>query len=77
MDITPTNSPAALGAAVLAARNKLGLTGTHVGCDTTQCGACTVHLEGRAVNWHWRRAWACVLLWSWRRASPPFAWKPC
>ena len=31
-------------------RNHLGLTGTHVGCDTAQCGACTVHLEGRAVK---------------------------
>jgi carbon-monoxide dehydrogenase small subunit len=31
-------------------RNNLGLTGTHVGCDTAQCGACTVHLEGRAVK---------------------------
>src|SRR5215207_10146524 len=31
-------------------RDMLGLTGTHVGCDTTQCGACTVHLEGKAVK---------------------------
>ncbi len=31
-------------------REQLHLTGTHVGCDTTQCGACTVHLDGRAVK---------------------------
>jgi aerobic carbon-monoxide dehydrogenase small subunit len=31
-------------------RETLGLTGTHVGCDTSQCGACTVHLDGRAVK---------------------------
>ncbi len=31
-------------------REKLGLTGTHVGCDTSQCGACTVHLDGRSVK---------------------------
>ncbi|MGE5217967.1 MAG: (2Fe-2S)-binding protein [Chloroflexota bacterium] len=31
-------------------REHLGLTGTHVGCDTSQCGACTVHLNGRAVK---------------------------
>jgi aerobic carbon-monoxide dehydrogenase small subunit len=31
-------------------RDELGLTGTHVGCDTTQCGACTVALDGVAVK---------------------------
>ena len=31
-------------------RDTLGLTGTHVGCDTSQCGACTIHLNGRAVK---------------------------
>jgi carbon-monoxide dehydrogenase small subunit len=31
-------------------REQLNLTGTHVGCDTSQCGACTVHLNGRAVK---------------------------
>ena len=31
-------------------RTNLGLTGTHVGCDTAQCGACTIHLDGRAVK---------------------------
>jgi len=31
-------------------RETLRLTGTHVGCDTTQCGACTVHINGRAVK---------------------------
>src|SRR5699024_8412274 len=31
-------------------RNQLGLTGTHVGCDTTQCGACTVHVNGDAMK---------------------------
>ena len=31
-------------------RENLGLTGTHVGCDTSQCGACVVHVEGRAVK---------------------------
>ena len=36
-------------------RTQLGLTGTHVGCDTSQCGACTVHLDGRAVK-------ACTVL---------------
>ncbi|TBH20950.1 (2Fe-2S)-binding protein [Thermus thermamylovorans] len=36
-------------------REVLGLTGTHVGCDTSQCGACTVLLEGKAVR-------SCTLL---------------
>ena len=36
-------------------RDNLRLTGTHVGCDTSQCGACTVHLDGRAVK-------ACAVL---------------
>ncbi|CAG9170072.1 (2Fe-2S)-binding protein [Cupriavidus pampae] len=36
-------------------RETLRLTGTHVGCDTAQCGACTVHMDGRAVK-------ACNLL---------------
>ena len=31
-------------------RDDLELTGTHVGCDTSQCGACTVHVNGRAVK---------------------------
>ena len=35
---------------VHAIRENLGLTGTHVGCDTSNCGACTVHLDGRAVK---------------------------
>ena len=36
-------------------REKLALTGTHVGCDTSQCGACVVHVDGRAVK-------SCTLL---------------
>jgi carbon-monoxide dehydrogenase small subunit len=31
-------------------REKLLLTGTHVGCDTTQCGCCTVHVDGRVIK---------------------------
>jgi len=36
-------------------RDHLGLTGTHVGCDTSQCGACVVHVDGRSVK-------ACAML---------------
>ena len=36
-------------------REMLRLTGTHIGCDTGQCGACTVHLDGRAIK-------SCTLL---------------
>ena len=31
-------------------RDELKLTGTHVGCDTSQCGCCTIHLDGKAVK---------------------------
>ena len=31
-------------------REQLGLTGTHVGCDTSQCGACVVHVNGKAIK---------------------------
>ena len=31
-------------------RDHLGLTGTKIGCDTSQCGACTIHLDGKAVK---------------------------
>jgi carbon-monoxide dehydrogenase small subunit len=36
-------------------RDQLGLTGTHVGCDTSNCGACTVHVNGQSVK-------SCTLL---------------
>ncbi len=36
-------------------RENLGLTGTHVGCDTSQCGACVIHMDGKAVK-------ACTML---------------
>ena len=35
---------------VQALREHLHLTGTHVGCDTSQCGACVVHVDGKAVR---------------------------
>jgi aerobic carbon-monoxide dehydrogenase small subunit len=35
---------------VYAIREHLGLTGTHVGCDTSSCGACTIHMDGGAVK---------------------------
>ncbi len=35
---------------VYALREQLGLTGTNIGCDTTSCGACTVHLDGESVK---------------------------
>ncbi len=35
---------------VHALRDNLGLTGTHVGCDTSNCGACTIHMDGRPVK---------------------------
>jgi aerobic carbon-monoxide dehydrogenase small subunit len=35
---------------VHALRDQLNLTGTHVGCDTSNCGACTVHLDGKSVK---------------------------
>ena len=31
-------------------REHLGMTGTHVGCDTSQCGACVVHVDGKSVK---------------------------
>jgi carbon-monoxide dehydrogenase small subunit len=43
-DVTPQTSLVQL------LREDLRLTGTHVGCDTSQCGACTVHLNGQAVK---------------------------
>ena len=36
-------------------RKDLGMTGTHVGCDTSQCGACVIHMDGRSVK-------SCTLL---------------
>jgi carbon-monoxide dehydrogenase small subunit len=53
--LTVNGKPAAVEAAdsallVEVLRDQLRLTGTHIGCDTTQCGACTVHLDGLAVK---------------------------
>ena len=51
--VTATLDPRTLLVQLL--RERLGLTGTHVGCDTGQCGACTVHVNGRAVK-------SCIVL---------------
>ncbi len=40
-------------------RDTLGLTGTHVGCDTSQCGACVVHVNGKAIKSCTALAMAC------------------
>jgi len=40
-------------------RDELGLTGTHVGCDTSQCGACVVHVDGKALKSCTRLAVQC------------------
>src|SRR6266702_2425102 len=47
-EVTAEVEPRTLLVAFL--REHLGLTGTHVGCDTSQCGACVVHLDGRSVK---------------------------
>ena len=47
-EVTATVEPRTLLVNFL--RDELRLTGTHIGCDTAQCGACTVHLDGRAVK---------------------------
>ena len=46
--VTATIDPRTLLVQLL--RERLQLTGTHVGCDTAQCGACTVHMNGRAIK---------------------------
>lgn len=51
--VTQTVEPRTLLVELL--RDKLGLTGTHVGCDTSQCGSCVVHLDGQSVK-------SCTLL---------------
>jgi carbon-monoxide dehydrogenase small subunit len=51
--VTGTVEPRTLLVQVL--REHLGLTGTHVGCDTSQCGACVVHVDGDSVK-------SCTLL---------------
>ena len=47
-----TVSKAVEGRALLSGflREEMGLTGTHIGCDTSQCGACVVHVDGKAVK---------------------------
>src|SRR4051794_13226467 len=55
-------------------REGLRLTGTHVGCDTSQCGACVVHLDGKAVKACTMFAWeAEARASSQSRASPTTA----
>ena len=51
--VTATVEPRTLLVQLL--REQLGLTGTHIGCDTSQCGACVVHVDGEAVK-------SCTLL---------------
>jgi carbon-monoxide dehydrogenase small subunit len=46
--VTPQVQPRTLLVELL--REGLALTGTHVGCDTSQCGACTVHVDGKSVK---------------------------
>jgi carbon-monoxide dehydrogenase small subunit len=46
--VTPDVEPTVLLVDLL--RENLGLTGTHVGCDTSQCGACVVHVNGKSVK---------------------------
>jgi carbon-monoxide dehydrogenase small subunit len=46
--VTVDVEPAELLSEVL--RERLGLTGTHVGCDTSQCGACVVHVDGKSIK---------------------------
>ena len=48
-------------------RDHLRLTGTHIGCDTGQCGACTVHVDGRAVK-------SCNLLAAQAQVRERFNW---
>lgn len=60
IDLTVNHKPVAATCATNATlasllRDNLGLTGTHIGCDTSQCGACVVHLDGASVK-------ACTVL---------------
>ena len=55
--VTLPVAPSALLLQVL--REGCGLTGTHQGCDTAQCGACTVLVDGRAIKSCNRLAWQC------------------
>ena len=53
VEVNGVETEADVGANVLLVeflRETLGLTGTHVGCDTSQCGACVVHLNGKSVK---------------------------